>query len=193
MKKIIITLLLITLTFGTKAQFEQKMTMQLSAGYSVLLGDDIGEYYKNGITLDGGLQYNFNRDFSLIALIKYGTYFIKKDEYNNMEGKFNNLGISICPKYKFIKDKAINPYVYGGFNLNYIKYSYDFSGEYFEYKEPLSFGFLIGVGAELQINDNFTPFSQIGISHINTDSDYKINSFFIQFGVNINMFKSKTL
>lgn len=191
MKKLIIALLFMTVTLATKAQFEQKVTMQLSTGYSILQGD-LSDFFSNGITLDGGLQYNFNRNFSLVALIKYGTYFINNDVYADMEGKYNNLGISICPKYKFFNNSQFTPYVFGGININYIKFSYDFAGQNIETKEPLCFGYLGGMGAELKINDNISLFSQLGYSQIKPKGA-DINSIFIQLGININMFKSKSL
>lgn len=196
MKKITLFLVLTLIVFTAKSQFEQKFTMQLSAGYSILQGE-LTQSYNNGFTIDGGLQYNFNRNFSLITLIKYGTYFL--NEILGLEGKYNNLGISICPKYIFLKGSSFKPYIYGGVNINFIKYSYtDPGGISVEFKGPLCLGYLGGLGAEFKISEKISLFSQLGYNHINfndKEMNYQtdINSIFIQFGVNINMFKSKSL
>ena len=61
------------------AQFEQKFTMQFSAGTSFIISNypvqprsSIHEnVYDNGVLLNGGLQYNFSRKFSMIGLVMW--------------------------------------------------------------------------------------------------------------------------
>ena len=195
MKKMIFTLFLIATVLATQAQFEKKVTMQLSGGYSILQGD-LTKYYNNGITIDGGLQYNFNRSFSLVTLIKYGTYFINEETVVNITGKYNNLGISFCPKYKFLKDNSFSPYIFGGANINHVKYSFEFDGGSNEHISPICFGYLGGAGADLKINESLALFTQFGYNHIKfkeDDFENDVNSIFIQLGANINIFKSKSL
>src|SRR6056297_2552117 len=129
MKKIILGLGFTFVIIFAQAQFEQKFTAQLSGGYSFLLGDDdgISRHFGNGVTIDAGVQYNFSRPFSLVALLKYGMYFLNTEEFQGLEGEYTNLGISFCPKYKFLADKTLQPYVFGGINLNFISFRYEFN------------------------------------------------------------------
>ncbi|MCX6329296.1 MAG: outer membrane beta-barrel protein [Bacteroidia bacterium] len=136
------------------AQFEQKVSINLSAGMFKTFGEKhgINEYgesrpkqmpsYKAGIVSELGFQYNINRRFSILAElgIMYSNKWelIEDDEYNWMfwscdsiyysEGfnKLNlfNLSIGITPKLYFLPGKKFNPFIYAGININYTHAKY---------------------------------------------------------------------
>jgi len=145
-----------------------------------------------------GLQFNLSRSFSLVTLLKYTTF--KSNETNIFSnGEFKNIGISFCPKIKFLPGKKINPYIYAGGNLNYIAYSFDFIGEELKYQAPVNFGYTGGAGIDFKISDRFAIFIQGGYNSVffndkdQTDSEMKINSVYGEAGFHFSFFKSKSL
>jgi opacity protein-like surface antigen len=131
------------------AQFEQKVSINLSAGMFKTLGGEYGHgeggelrpkqmpNYKAGISSELGFQYNINRRFSILAEIGImhsnkwesisddGSNFMfwECDSIYHTEGynKLNlfNLSIGIKPKLYFLPGKKFNPFIYAGININY--------------------------------------------------------------------------
>ena len=189
------SLLLFVSTMHSKAQFEQKFSLQLSGGYvHAISPEHFTRVFSDGFSFDGGAQYNFNQSLSMVVLIKYATFLSKTNfgGQRELNMKYNQLGISLCPKYRFLPSSRINPYVFGGFSLNYI--TYNLSSQYFtdNRTSPVAFGVTGGVGADFRLTDNVALFLQAGLSTVKSKGDW-IGSVYTQVGLNISMFKSKSL
>jgi opacity protein-like surface antigen len=201
MKRIILKITIATLTFialcsgNANAQFEQKFTLQASGGFvGAFSPESFTDIFQIGFSFDAGAQYNFNRSISMVAMAKYSTYlFIPDEDYSLETAKFNQLGISLCPKVRLFTQKKVNPYIFGGASINYISISFSLDGtETRKKEEPTSIGFIGGLGVDFRVNDNLSVFYQGGVNRVDFDIVW-IDSFFQQVGVNINMFKSKSL
>ncbi len=197
-KSRIFIVLSIFLLFGIEnasAQFEQKLTLQASGGFvGAFSPDPFTDIFEIGFSLDAGTQYNFSRSVSMVVMAKYATYFHSPDEEFSLESaKFNLLGISLCPKFRFFTRSKVNPYVFGGASINYINISFSLDGTETRKKtEPTSIGFIGGLGFDFRINDNIAVFWQGGVNRVDFDVVW-IDSFYQQLGININMFKAKSL
>jgi opacity protein-like surface antigen len=175
------------------AQFEQKFTLQLAGGYvRAIAPDNFTNVFENGFSVDAGAQYNFSRTTSMVVLVKYSKYFANDNTIlGALDAKFNLLGISLCPKYRFNPSSKINPYVYGGVSLNYVSYS--ISGGYVSSNtSPASFGVTGGLGIDFGISDNLAFFWQAGANTIKPKGDW-LSAIYTQAGLNISLFKSKSL
>jgi outer membrane protein W len=175
------------------AQFEQKVTIQMAGGYvRALSPENFTNVFENGFSIDGGAQYNFSRSTSLVVLVKYSKYFANDNTIlGALDAKFNLLGISLCPKYRFNPSSNINPYIFGGASINYV--SYTLGGGYTTSNtSPVSFGVTGGVGIDIGISDNFALFVQAGANTIKPKGDW-LSAVYTQAGFNINLFKSKSL
>jgi opacity protein-like surface antigen len=195
LKLTIIVALFFVITTNVSAQFEQKLTLQGSGGLVLgLTPESFVDIFNVGFSVDAGVQYNFSRSFSLVTMAKYATYFfIPDDEFSLETAKFNQLGISFCPKLRFFPRSKVNPYLFGGASVNHITISFSMEGEETRSKEePISFGAIAGFGLDFRINDNVALFWQLGLNRVDFDVVY-IDSFFQQLGLNINMFKSRSL
>ena len=191
----IIVCVSLLINHNASAQFEQKFTFQTSPGFVYALSPGaFTDIFEVGFSLDAGAQYNFNRSISFVAMAKYATYFFFPDEDFSLEAaKFNQLGISLCPKIRFFSSSKINPYIFGGASINHISITFSLDGSETRKKdEPISIGFIGGLGCDFRINDNVSIFWQGGLNRVDFDVVY-IDSFFQQLGVNINMFKSRSL
>lgn len=180
------------------AQFEQKFTLQVSGSYHSPTGEKaFSDRFNNGASFDGGIQYNFNRTFSIVALLKYTTYQAKIGTLIK-KGEYNNFGVSVCPKIRFFSTKKINPYLFVGVNVNSIGFSFvDIYGTSHEYQKPINLGYTAGLGFDFKLSENLALFLQGGYNSIDyrEDKDFsvKMNSVFVEVGVNINFLKSKSL
>ncbi len=177
------------------AQFEQKLTLQTSAGFvGAIAPDSFTDIFTTGFSIDVGAQYNFNRTFSLVTMAKYSTFFfIPEDEFSLETAKFNLLGISLCPKIRFFSSSKVNPYIFGGASINYISIAFSVDGdETRSSKSPTSLGAIAGLGVDFRVSDNIAIFYQGGLNRVDMEMVI-IDSFYQQLGVNINMFKSKSL
>lgn len=198
-KRIIKYAILAVLFFGAgrfaHAQFEQKITLQTSGGMVMALSPSyFYEIFEMGFSLDAGAQYNFNRRFSIVGMAKYATYLFMPDEMFNLEAATNTmLGISLAPKVRFFSRSKVNPYLFAGLNVNYIGVKFSVDGTETRSKnEPVCFGAMGGLGVDFRLNDNVALFWQGGLNRVDFDVIY-IDSFFTQLGVNINMFKARSL
>ncbi len=197
-KSRIFIILSIYLLFGSEnasAQFEQKLTLQASGGFvGAFSPDPFTDIFEFGFSVDAGAQYNFSRSFSMVVMAKYATYFHSPDEDYSLESaKFNLLGISLCPKFRFFTRSKVNPYIFGGASINYINITFSLDGSETRKKtEPTSIGFIGGLGLDFRVNDNVAFFWQAGVNRVDFDVVW-IDSFYQQLGVNINMFKAKSL
>lgn len=174
------------------AQFEQKVTIQMAGGYvRALSPENFTSVFENGFSIDGGAQYNFNRSTSLVVLIKYSKYFANDSLLGALQAKFNLLGISLCPKFRFNPSSKVNPYIFGGASINYV--SYTLGGGYVtSTTSPASFGVTGGVGVDFGISDNLAFFWQAGANTIKPKGDW-LSAIYAQAGFNISLFKSKSL
>ena len=202
MKKVILkfSIIIIMLAIGCSgklsAQFEQKITLQASAGMTIAQGPEslLDIFHNLGYSIDAGIQYNFSRRTAIVAMAKYSTFLDMPDPHAILdELHFNLLGINLCPKLRFLPHRRFNPYIYGGASVNYISITHGFAGEEpVTSTSPVSIGLIAGAGADLRLNDNIALFTQGGFNNVDQGKVW-IDSFFFQLGVNINMFKARTL
>ncbi len=173
----------------SKAQFEQKFTFQAAGGYvQAMQPDFFSQAFHNGFSLDAGAQYNFSRSFGMVVLVKYST-FISHDEFLAPDANYNLIGISLCPKYRFLTHTSVNPYVYGGASLNYYRMT---GGNIPMMDWEAQIGFTAGLGSDFVLTDNFALFLQGGIKGVNHTQEM-LMSWYSQAGINISMFKARTL
>lgn len=176
MKKIALILFLVAgislaSTVVVQAQFEQKLTIQGSAGF---LNEP--NYGYMGISVDAGILYNFNRRSSLITNVRV---FLMGDEFNALMG----LGY----KFNILPSKKLNPYVFFEGTINYYL-ALDFS------YQGYAFGAYPGVGLDYRITDNIGIFAQGGMNYIlDIPNDLVFNIQYMQMGVRLNFLKSKDL
>jgi opacity protein-like surface antigen len=180
-------------------QFEQKVTLQVSWSYHHPLGEEaFTNIFNNGFSTDMGLQYNISRSFAIVALFKY-THFNANEGAIITEGTFNNFGISLCPKVRFFPSKKINPYIFAGGSMNYIKYSWVSNETPHDYKAPVNFGYTGGAGIDFKLSDRFALFVQGGYNSVffsqSDPVEFKmnINSIYGEAGLHVSFFKSKSL
>lgn len=212
---LILSLLFVSFT-SVKAQYQQKVTLHGSLGYvSAISPDWFKEYYPDGGSIDVGIQYNFSRKFSLAILANSSVFlglneFTETSEYRiESSSDYYQFGVSLAPKFRFLTSKKVNPYVLGGLSVNFLSYDYlyqewEYDGEEWDLKEneyesevvPFTFGFILGGGFDFRITDNFSLFIQSGVTSV-WDADDTLpeflNSFYTQVGLNISLFKSKSL
>jgi len=176
------------------SQFEQKFTFQASGGLVKPFGD-VGDEFSSGLSLDAGAQYNYNRSLAFVGLIKFVTLY-PQEENQNYELK--SIGIGICPKYRLLVDKKINPFIFGGLGLYFTKYSEFDSNtdEWIDSNFPTKLGYTFGAGVDVSITDHIALFLQSGYNSTKLkDEDYNVvfNSLYFQVGINISFLKSKSL
>lgn len=198
------------------AQYEQKITLHGSLGYvSAISPDWFKEFYPDGGSLDVGIQYNFSRKFSLAILANSSVFLglnesTETSEYRiESSSDYYQLGLSVAPKFRFLTSKKVNPYILGGLSVNFLSYDYlyqewEYEDGVWELKEdeyesevvPITFGFILGGGFDFKLTDNFSLFIQSGVTSV-WDADDTLpeflNSFYTQVGLNISLFKSKSL
>lgn len=146
MKKGLVSILIILIPVLSTAQFEQKVSINLSAGIFKTFGKKLGQYdpmqmpnYKPGLVSNAGFQFNLNRRLSVITdfgILYAGGWSYSEgsnDDYLHYtvfdgatlvaEGmNYLNLfsfSIGITPKYYLLPDKKWNPYFFAGINLNF--------------------------------------------------------------------------
>jgi hypothetical protein len=154
MKKKGFVILFLILPLITFAQFEQKVSINISAGMFKTFGYDMGEFeydplqmphYKPGILIDAGIQYNINRRFSIMAttgIMYSGGWSFKIGDYDYLhyaitdsiteetlaEGinklNFFNFHVGIFPKFYLLPSKKWNPYIFAGVSINYTSAKY---------------------------------------------------------------------
>lgn len=187
--------LLFLFSIRSNAQFEQKVTMQLSAGTSIIVSNYLNEdFFGPGLMFNGGLQYNFNRQFSLIGLAMYGQYTPSKDinVLGGLDVTYFNLGVGLSGKYKFMPSSKFRPYLLLGISACFVSLKVG----NLSFEQPVLPGLVTGLGAEIDLNDNLTLFGQSGFNKIlpkPNDGLSPTESVYFLLGLNINMFKSKTL
>lgn len=196
---LISSLMIFVFVTTASAQFEQKVTLQVSWSYHHPLGEKaFTEVFGNGFSMDAGIQYNMSRSFSLAALLKYTTFKANVGPVIK-EGSFKNIGISLCPKIKFLPSKKINPYIFAGGSMSKLGLSFmTILGTESTYDPPIAFGYTGGAGIDLKISDRFGIFIQGGYNAItftdkNSDSKMKINSVYGEAGFHFSFLKSKSL
>lgn len=205
--KITVGLVAVLLLISTKsnAQYEQKLTMQFSGGTSFIVSSYpitpehflTEEIYDVGMLLNGGVQYNFSRAFSLIGLVMYGAYPTTSESLQ--DGKYYYLGVGGSAKYRFFPSSRVKPYLLLGFSVCFVEQNLNSSPllpEPIQYTQPTLPGLVSGIGIEFDLNDNFTIFVQSGLNKIlpkENDGLPPTESVYALLGLNINMFKSKSL
>ena len=176
------------------AQFEQKVTLN-AGGLFVYPEINVKDYqYNFGAGINGGLQYNFNRTFSMTADVRF--YYMDGIEGNTYT---DNLAVGLGLKANLRPSRVFNPYLFAEANVNFLWWEEwidpKINGEdvipgYYYEDFATSIGGLGGLGFDLRLGDNFSLFIQSGFYY--TYYDGLLNNL-TQAGVRINMFKSKTI
>jgi opacity protein-like surface antigen len=225
------------------AQYEQKLTLQISSGASFIVSDytffeiqDFGSFYNSstqswqtfsnninitesmfspGFMFNAGLQYNFSRRFSIIGLLMAGSYYYNDNDelyYNNLiqppfgqavlqvnkmqKVNYYNLGLGVSAKYKFFHARKFRPYLLYGLSVCYIDGTVLFERmEAWGYQLTM-LGLNAAIGLEYDISDNVTLFFQPGFNKVlprEDDGLMPTESVYALFGINLNLFKSKSL
>lgn len=166
MKKSIISAGIILIPLLLNAQFEQKMSFSLSAGIFKTIGtktyvpewasepDEWEPYqmpnYKPGVFVNGALQLNINRHFSLGVDMGYahssgwfydaydGVNYLYYDVYDTIaeellsEGEneldLTNISIGLVPKYYFYPWEKISFFLFAGPDINFTTAKYQDNG-----------------------------------------------------------------
>jgi len=162
MKKLTITAAILLMALLLNAQFEQKMSISLSAGAFKTIGtktylpewasdpDEWEPYqmpnYRPGISINGTLQLNINRHFSLgidVGYMHIGSWFYDNGENVNClhysvydtiadellaEGEnkldLTNISIGLVPRYYLYPWEKFSFFIFAGLNLNLTKAEY---------------------------------------------------------------------
>jgi len=154
MKKRIFILGFFLLPAFVYAQFEQKVSFNLSVGSFKTFGKEMGKYdydpmqmphYKPGIIAETGIQLNLSRRFSVMAgvSVMYApkwSFMIGDYDYLHYQisdtiteevlaegiNKLNlfNFCIGIYPKCYLLPVKKWNPYIFAGLNYNFTRAEY---------------------------------------------------------------------
>jgi opacity protein-like surface antigen len=196
--------------------------------------------YKPGVHADIGIQYNLSRHFSIQADagfmyagewfydiydgVNY-TYFAIWDDVTDellAEGHneltLTNIGVGLTPKYYLLPGKRVNPFLFGGINLNFTSSTYtdnawqayhdldmldpDDSGpDRANIESNTGLGLYPGVGLEFNVNDQFGFVLKTGLYFVflNEGQFYvpeqkeNLNAFSIQAGLRFSFVKSKEL
>jgi hypothetical protein len=148
MKKKILFSLLIIISLSSKAQYEQKVSIDVSSGIFKTFGKkSIGEMimqmpnYKMGFLANGGLQFRLSNRLSLSTefglTVSQRWAYNGKDFINDLSWTISdtitnellesgndyldiyNYGFSLKPKYYLFPDKKLNPYFFCGVNINW--------------------------------------------------------------------------
>ena len=146
MKKKGLIFIFLIIPLAISAQFEQKASINFSAGVFKTLGDKTIDpvpkqmpWFKPGIDARAGVQYNISTKFSLLAElgIMYSTkWYCFVDDYDWMtyevwqdtltmlssglnEMSLLNLSLNLTPKLYLIPQGKIRPFLFAGVSLNY--------------------------------------------------------------------------
>jgi opacity protein-like surface antigen len=176
MNKLTLTAGILLMPLLLNAQFEQKMSFSLSAGAFKTIGaktytpewasepDEWEPYqmpnYRPGIQINGAIQLNINRHFSLgldVGYMHAGSWF-----YNAYEGvnylhyevydtiadelladgvnelNFTNISIGLVPRYYFHPWEKFSLFLFAGLNINFTSAEYEDN----EWKADKEFGML---------------------------------------------------
>lgn len=148
MKQKLFSVLLLLLALNASAQFEQKASLNFSAGIFKTLGSKTIEsvplqmpWYKPGISADAGFQYNLSKNFSLVAEIgvlysskwnciidgyDWMTYEVWQDTVTILSSGLNemsliNFSLAVKPKIYLIPESKLRPFIFAGLSINYTK------------------------------------------------------------------------
>ncbi len=174
---------------NVQAQFEQKLTLQFSAGSASLL--NMEEYFSSGAMLNAGIQYNFSRRFGMTALVMYGMHFTNPDIIG--DATFINMGLGLSAKYKFFHTRRVNPYLLFGFSACFLRLDIPEWDE--SIREPVAPGIITAMGLEFNLSENFALFLQLGYNEsfpVN-ETGFGLGETYALLGINLNVFKSRTL
>jgi hypothetical protein len=157
------TVILFLLPGSTAAQFEKKLSLNVSAGYFNTVGWDgwdenwwdhgpsLMPNFKGGPAVQAGLQFNFNRHFSLEFLFGYAFSWIwyfdaspeNEEPFNYLAWEvltvsedsvlqtgddymdLSNLCLGLAPRYYFLPANRFNPFIYAGISFNVLNVYYE--------------------------------------------------------------------
>lgn len=199
LKALYLLVCLLVISINVEAQFEQKLTINVSGAYlvpDITSGDQV---YGSGIGGDGGIQYNLNTHLSVIA---NGRFYYVFGTGDHEDAFLEDIAIGGGLKVNFAPRARVNPYMFGEANINFLWYE-----EWIPYDEPyydgiqfiygyqdegssISIGGFGGAGLDLKINDNVGIYLQTGAYYTYYGQTVHI---YTQVGVRLNLIKSKTI
>jgi opacity protein-like surface antigen len=178
-QKLLLWFLAFLLCHNVFGQFEQKVSLNAAVGIFKTFGPKtyipdwasgpedkephLMPQFEAGWAVNGGVQFNLNRHFSLLADIGFmysGYWYYDPSDPNDPEDDYNylyweiyedtidyvvvatgenelsmfNLNIGLTPKYYFLPGKKFNPFVFAGIHINYTNVDYKDS-QYEAYKD----------------------------------------------------------
>jgi len=167
-------------------QYQGKYAFTLSEGFLKPIGN-LGSYFKFGVSTDIGMEYSLYNSFSIDASLHYITFVASS---NYIQTTYDNVGISLFPKYWFNVGSKFSSYVIGGPTFNFVKLNTGIDSVFHDYKAPVCLGYLIGAGGNISFNPKISLFSQAGYnSTFFKDGEYKntIQNIFLKIGVHFNL------
>ncbi len=197
---IVVSFILFCNALTTIAQFEQKLTINLSGVFVIPDITSSDGLYTNGLGFDGGLQFNQNKHLSILANVRYYSCF-PSDNYP--DAYVDNLALGGGLKVNFAPRAVVNPYMFGEININFLwfdnyyiyeepktdPYGHEAFGEY-DNEFAISIGGFGGGGLDFRISENIALYMQIGAYYTNYDTRIDV---YTQAGLRINLLKSKTI
>jgi hypothetical protein len=148
MKQIVVFLILFLLALNASAQFEQKASINFSAGVFKTLGDKTIEsvpkqmpWYKPGIDVKAGVQFNISPKFSIATELgimyspkwhcviddyDWMTYEVWQDTVTMLSSGLNdmsllNISLGVTPKLYLIAESKVRPFLFAGLSINLTK------------------------------------------------------------------------
>lgn len=192
-------ILLVLLTLNLNAQFEQKITINISGAFLVPELTNSQSIYSPGLGVDGGLQFNTNSYFSIIANARFFYNFGNND---HPETYYNDLAIGGGVKLNLAPRAVVNPFIFSEVNVNFLwfedYYEFEqpyFDGYYWQYGDystnfATTLGLFAGGGFDFKFGSNFSIYLKTGPYFTMYDNRIDLYS---QLGVRINLLKSKTI
>jgi opacity protein-like surface antigen len=228
------------------AQFDKKLTFSAFVGaglpVGVKLDADSTPYvfsnFKNVFQLGGGVQYNIGSklSFGINTIFLYATNYvnplpveskaqdiIEKEKKNYASSYLTNLAIGPAFKYKFFRNTAFNPYIFGEINFNYYNGYIAPRLQYYDLRSEddtpntetvleryailrfnsttippsIAVGTHFGMGFDIKLSDTFAILYQLGyqINATATNNAMRKNMEFFstQIGLRFSIIKSKSI
>lgn len=126
----------------------RKHSLGIGVGQTFLAGD-FSDHGEDKITWDLLYNYSASHSFDLLTGFHYS-----KHEFRDSYAK--QLGLTLGIKAKLFQFDAFSPYGVGGFGFYSPKVRRELNGVMVESESKIAFGYHLGIGGELRLNDRFT-------------------------------------
>ena len=126
----------------------KKHSIGIGVGQTFLMSD-LSDYGEDKITWDLFYNYSASHSFDFIA-----NFHSSKHSYQGFYSQITGLALGI--KAKTFQFDNFSPFGMGGFGFYQPKVKRNIGGTMTESKTKLTFGFHVGAGADLRLNERFT-------------------------------------